>query len=499
MKKNTLFLFFFALCLGFSTNSRASHIAGGEITYRYIGDSTNIARHYLLRLTLYQDMSGINLGSSANLVYTSSCNSGGTIQAPLINSSGNMGVPIQSPYDCVGINQPGVINYAKWVFEVDVTLPTNCNDWEFYWQSCCRNPAITNLANASSQGFVIKSLLNNNFGPNSSPFFASDAARHFCSHSPQNLVLSQQAFDVDGDSLFYYFAQPLDDPYPGVPIPFQNGFSVQNPISTFSGMNLNPATGVMIFRPTAVEVDVFKINVDEFRFDTASTLWINIGTITRELQIPILNNCSQAAINWTLQLNNSTTNKIVASCGTQELEFNTSVPIDCGSISPDGTDFLIYRSDGTLLPVVSASGVCNFGYSNTIRIQLHDTISQNDSMHIISYVGSDFNTLINYCGFSLPVGDSITVVVRDCPNIGLEQKDIISGIYPNPFKNDVKIEFEDNSPKELFIFNSNGQLLLERSISEKTYNIDLKELPKGLYILQVKESDHYVTKKIVKK
>lgn len=497
MKHHYLFIILFVLGINF--NSDASHIAGGEITYRYIGDSTGVAHQYLVRFTAYQDMSGIPLNPTAQVNYESSCFLGGSLNLVKINSTGGSGVPIQSAYDCADLTQPGSVLFAKWVYEASIVLPGTCNDWTFYWSSCCRNPAITNIASPSGQGFVIKSFLNNNLGPNSSPVFANEAARQFCSHSPEFLVLSQQAFDTDGDSLLYYLSEPLDDPYPGVPIPWANGYSTIDPISTANGFHLNPATGVIIFKPTTVEVAVFKINVDEFRYDTITSVWQNIGSITREVQIPIVNTCNTSAINWTLQTVGSNTNKIVASCGVQELEFTTSVPVSCSSISPDGSDFIIYRSDGTLLPVVSANGVCTNDYTTTIRIQLNDTISQNDSMHIVSYVGSDFNTLVNYCGFTLPVGDSITLVVRDCPNIGLIENKIVDGIFPNPFEDNFDLRFENNSKKNVSVLSLDGQIIHQIVVREKQFRLDLSSIPSGVYLVHVQEGSDFVIRKIIKK
>ena len=35
-----------------------SHLSGGDIQYRYIGDSTNVARQYEVLLRIYRDNSG---------------------------------------------------------------------------------------------------------------------------------------------------------------------------------------------------------------------------------------------------------------------------------------------------------------------------------------------------------------------------------------------------------------------------------------------------------
>ena len=42
--------------------SKASHIIGGDIQYKYVGDSTGVANQYRVKLVLYRDLTGIGLG-----------------------------------------------------------------------------------------------------------------------------------------------------------------------------------------------------------------------------------------------------------------------------------------------------------------------------------------------------------------------------------------------------------------------------------------------------
>ena len=53
--KKLLVLLFGLLSVGMS----ASHLAGGDIQYKYIGDSTGIQRHYKVILRVYRDVTGI--------------------------------------------------------------------------------------------------------------------------------------------------------------------------------------------------------------------------------------------------------------------------------------------------------------------------------------------------------------------------------------------------------------------------------------------------------
>ena len=64
-------------------NSRASHAAGMEITYEWIGGNT-----YNVDLKFYRDCSGINVSTSFNLNYSSSsCGYNSSTMMNLIDSS----------------------------------------------------------------------------------------------------------------------------------------------------------------------------------------------------------------------------------------------------------------------------------------------------------------------------------------------------------------------------------------------------------------------------
>lgn len=482
------------------SNTQASHIVGGEITYQYVAGTV---RDYKVTLKLYRDFNGITAGASVNINYTSSCFAGGSVQAPLLPGTTIVGDSVNAAYACASANQPGSVHFAIVIYETTISLPGGCADWEFYWQSCCRNVAISNIASSSGAGYVIKSKLNTLLGPNSSPSYVTPAARQFCSNTAGPLTLTQNIIEADGDSLRFYFAQPLDNPYPGTIIPWQNGYSTTNPITTLNGVHLNSSTGTITFKPLQNELVVFKINVDEYRFDTIFQNWIKIGTVTRELQIPIVNSCNQNAIHWNLQINDTVAsgglvNTIIAQCGDQNIELNTSIPIDCGSLSPDGSDFLIYKPDGTLLPIVNAFGNCIAQITSTINLTLFDTLQKNDTLYIISHIGSDFNTLTNFCGFDLDEGDSIRLIVQGCPNVSIAEKSIIQDIYPNPTKTKINIQFFDSRPKEITIRNSTGISEFQSKCTEKNFVLNLENLPIGIYFLTVIDDSGVHTSQIIK-
>lgn len=497
MKKLLLLL---GVCAVFTTN--ASHFAGGELTYKYIGDSTGNLREYIISLYLYRDLAGINIAGGASISYESSCNSGGSLLLPL-KSGGAGGDTLQSAYDCASPNQPNAVAFSRYYYETTIILPSDCADWVFYWVSCCRNNSIGNIQNPGGQGYVIKANLNNLHGPNSSPQFLSPAARQFCLNITQPVTWNNDFYENDNDSIAVVWGQPLTGAFPGTPISWSPGYSISNPISTVSGIYLNPTTGSFTFQPAQLEVAVMKIDILEYRFDTINSNWINIGTTTRELQIPIVANCVASAVNWGLQVLDSngvvTTNSVTAECGDKSIFITTNVPFSCKSLSSDGSDFLIYKSNGTLLPIVQAKSKCVRNYSTSVELILHDTISKNDTLHIISHIGSDFNTLVNYCGFDLPEGDSIELIVNNCSNISLnEESTLLSSVYPNPSDGFYNFEFKDASPKRLLLFDLNGRLLHKSTSSEKNTKLDLASFQSGFYWVRIEGSLHSETIQLIK-
>jgi hypothetical protein len=489
------------LLMGFS--SSATHVVGGEITFEHVSGTFNT---YRVKLCIYHDLTGIPLGNTQNISYSSSCNAGGSVSLALTNDPNN-GDTLSSAYGCAGSNQPGSVYFAQSCYEGDIILPTNCSDWLFNWNTCCRNPSISNLQDPDSKGIVIEATLNNNFGQNSSPQFLSPAPRQFCLNVNQPIVWINDFVETDGDSIFVEFGQPTENGGTGnnpVPLPWETGYSMTNPFSSLNGVFLNSKTGSISFTPIQAEVAVVRIDLSEFRFNALSLSWQFVGKTSREVQIPIVANCNIASVNWSTQadtsggMNNDT---LTLDCGDQDILLGTSTPFLSSSLSSDGSDFLIYRSDGTLLPIVGASSInSSTNFSSVIKLALHDTLNFNDTMYLVSHIGSDFNTLTNYCGFDLPSGDSIVLVVKNCSGIGLTEGDerMHTQVFPNPSSHKFRVQFLQGDVKELKVYDLRGQLVMQKSISNKEAGIDLTDSPNGIYILEIQASGWSESMKLLK-
>lgn len=274
MKK---FLLFISILFSGITSSYAGHLIGAEITYTHVSGNT-----YEVTITVYRDCSGVNLStiSTSATFQSASCGQSFVQTLPYIQTnpfSQVCGGP-NGPSTCNGGTSPGV---EQFIYRGIVTLPP-CSDWIMHWNSGNRSSAITNLINPGTAWLYVQNTLNNVIGTNNnSPHFLNRPTLYLPIN--QLAVYSHAAYDLDGDSLYYSFNQPLTiTGPPGVPIPFSPGYSLLQPMITSAGMNLDQQTGQMCFVPNISQTSIVSTLVEEFRNG------VLIGSQIREMQITAL-------------------------------------------------------------------------------------------------------------------------------------------------------------------------------------------------------------------
>ena len=276
MKKLLLII---AILFSGITSSYASHLMGGEITYIHMGGDD-----YEVTLIVYRDCSGINLSTtSANTTFQSaSCAQNFNFALPYIQTVEVSQVCPGQNTTCNGGTVPGT---QQFIYRGIVTL-TPCSDWIMHWNSGTRNPATTNLTTPGSQNLYIQNTLDNIVGAsNNSPQFFNIPTPYLCVN--QLAIYSHAATDVDGDSLYYSFSNPLTTPGPpGAPITFMPGYTLLQPMITTAGMNLNQTTGEMCFTPAIAQISVVSVIIEEFRNGFL------IGSQIREMQVIVDNTCT---------------------------------------------------------------------------------------------------------------------------------------------------------------------------------------------------------------
>ncbi|MDP1726887.1 MAG: hypothetical protein Q8M15_08890, partial [Bacteroidota bacterium] len=298
-----------------NTKVQATHVVGSDVAY----SCTGTAGVYQLTFKIYRDCSDpfpLCSGCPTPGPLSSSCQlsisivgAGGACTG---TSFGNQPIPVVTAISALDVIQlcavaltvctncasrtpgtftPGIEVYT-FVGQVNLSaLPPSCCMVRFGYQTCCRNGAITTLANPLSLSFYTEAIVNRCVTPcNSSPTFTNDPVAVTC--SGQDFTYNLGALDPDGDSLSYAFGQslvgpgtsaPYVSPYsPTVPLPYL-GAPIQSPPAIPPvGINIDPITGDLRFRPMGYFVANLVIAVTQWRI--ISGVPTVVGVTRRDIQ-----------------------------------------------------------------------------------------------------------------------------------------------------------------------------------------------------------------------
>ncbi|MCI5058363.1 MAG: T9SS type A sorting domain-containing protein [Flavobacteriales bacterium] len=264
-----------AICLIVSFNVHASHLNGGEMTYRCLGSNT-----YEITLDLYWECSATFLADS-QLVSVSSSSLGVSNNVYLYLTD-TMEITktctaVTTVCSNLGSAYPGTI---KNTFKDTIVLSGVSNDWLVEYSNCCRLPSITNINNPQSQNTYLNVVIDNNIC-NNSPSFLQDPDIINC-RIVQN-CLNLKAFDVDGDSLVYKVVPSLTAL--NTPISYTPGHSTSSPIAANSASNfsIDSLTGLVCFTSNNLVVSNMAVEVEEYRNGQ------KIGFIRRDMVYFIIN------------------------------------------------------------------------------------------------------------------------------------------------------------------------------------------------------------------
>ncbi|MBI3142985.1 MAG: gliding motility-associated C-terminal domain-containing protein [Bacteroidetes bacterium] len=310
------------ICLGICSmpGAQATHVMGGDLTYRHLHDST-----YELTFLVYRDCNAGQANIDPSIVYFVYFKKSKNVfinnrRVPLYNNQKDKVKP-EAP-NCV--NPSGVcIESGKYIDTVE--LGGDPDGYIVTWYRLERNHAINNLkrcVSSTNNSSCTSGSCNgrNPFGmvwtaevpsfkyKNSSPQFLTVPVPYFCvgiSNSFNHVV-----FDPDGDSLVFKIVTPLSpdqclpaapNPSNSVPAPsyndvyetvvYQSGYSSTLPFgSSSSAISINSTTGEMKANPSSSGNYVIAIKIEEYRVDPVTKKTTYLGSIRRDLQF-IAGNC----------------------------------------------------------------------------------------------------------------------------------------------------------------------------------------------------------------
>ncbi|RZJ93809.1 MAG: hypothetical protein EOO60_04450, partial [Hymenobacter sp.] len=301
------------LALGAARPALASHLLGGEMTYKYLNSAgpASAPLRYEITVVVYNNCNNTNIRLTAPVAIYDQA-TGARIALTSVNYAnligGNMNIPETSrsaclsppvPLGCVisGVSQPYVLQYFTGI----VNLPNTNQGFYAVWTDGNRNFDISNLNLPDQQYMSLYSTLSAPSLPNSSPVFSDVAVAVVCGSDTTYLL--NNAVDPDGDRLTYSFGQPygitslpavFNPPPTGVP--YTNGgnapnfYSSTTPFGTAGGnfASINATTGIAKYFATVVgRKYVVAVDVNEFR--TINNRQVLIGTTRRDLQLVVAN------------------------------------------------------------------------------------------------------------------------------------------------------------------------------------------------------------------
>lgn len=278
-----MYRYLLPLCLFFVLPAavHATHIVGGEIGYKCLGNN-----QYEVTLSVYRDC--INGAANAQFddpafiaIYDEQTKLLiNVLEIPYVDDD-TISTVLTDP--CLVVLEPVCVHTTT--YRGVVTLAYRPGGYRIAYQRCCRNMTILNIVDPLATGATYDITLT---GPsmlncNSSPKFKEWPPIYVCTSRP--LVFDHSAFDEDGDSLVYKLCTPFSggtlavpQPMPATPPPYDTVvwksplFSLNNVLGAGVPLQVNPVTGLMTATPGITGQFVVGVCVEEYDAETGILL-----------------------------------------------------------------------------------------------------------------------------------------------------------------------------------------------------------------------------------
>jgi len=266
------FLFFMA---AMPLSLHATHIVGGEMTYKCLGNN-----EYEIKLTVFRDcFNGVPWFDNPAAIGVFSNTTNLLLNNVLVPLDPMLNDTIDPTLDndCLAVPPNVCVNTTT--YTTTVFLPFIPGGYHLAYQRCCRNNTIANLIAPEDVGATYSIVISEDalLQCNSSPVFNEWPPLYLCANVP--FEIDQSAVDEDGDSLVYKLCNPLTgasdinpQPQPPNPPPYDT-VPWLPPYDATTMINLPPdppmtidsETGLLIGTPTILGQFVIGICVEEYR------------------------------------------------------------------------------------------------------------------------------------------------------------------------------------------------------------------------------------------
>ncbi len=393
----SIFCLFFLL----SFSAKATHIVGGELNYKYLGNN-----NYEISLTVFRDCKNgqAPFDSPAALGIFNSNNT--LVQTIFLPFTGSDTLKPRLTSPCL---DPSVSVCYEWTTYIDtINLPPLPGGYQLAYQRCCRNGTIQNIVDPGATGMTYYTSIPDTTiaTENSNPVFKDLPPIFICSELP--FTFDHSAIDADGDSLVYELFQPYTgatqaNPRPQPPwnppytdLVWQTPYSTADMLGGAEPLRIDSITGMLTAIPKDLGQFVVGIKVLEYRNG------VLLSETRRDVQFNV-EPCDKLAIAAAVAPNYS--------CHSFNVDFENKSYGDIGSF------------------------LWNFGDTSTLA----DTSQATTPSYTYPDTGTYSVQLIAYSTNSIGCNDTTTVMVRIIPEFVQEVK-----IEPTPCTQEMNFEVSTN-------------------------------------------------------
>ena len=436
-----------------------SHVMGGDMSVRH--DSGN---YYTLTVMVYRDTTQFLLPSGCQ-IYVYTFDSGA---AKYMYDSTTL-IPMDSSL-FTSLYTMRAFGTEVGYYTMHTQLPKG--RFQFVYQSCCRNPLITNTLNATTENQVFHTEIEiADNGNNSTPRAMLTPVSYFPLN--KNAALNPLPYIADADSYVCNLVSPLgtfisNNATSG--FASMVGFSAP-PASPSGSFSMNPVTGEITWTPNSQGNFVESFQIKEYK---AGQL---VGSMIRDMEF-----------------------LIVASGGADSLYF--SAQSACQVSPAPSYNYLIYTAGQPINFQISG------GSSDTaenISLNAYGEIFDGTNQATFTTTGA-VNSMSGTLTWTPPVGYTKNVIVvfrlkgamfskdytlmlrSSAPSdpsgvngVSLENDDL--SVYPVPAVNTLNVSSHAGKKYDLSVINTLGRKIWSGRL-ENEVKINVQEWPKGVYYMQ---------------
>lgn len=380
MKQYPHLLCFFVLILLPFSSSYATHMVGGEVNYRCLGND-----QYEISVTVFRDCD-TGVPWFDNPASIGIFNDNDSLIYDVRMSLRNNDTLELTLFDPCFVAPPNVCIHTTTYIDT-VTLPFIAGGYQIVYQRCCRNQDIVNIVNPLNTGTTYSSYISEEAlsGCNNSATFKEWPPVYICQGSP--IVYDHSASDLDGDSIVYELCNPLTgaSPTQSMPQPPYNPpydsvvwlapYSMDNMLGGPDSLKIDPHTGLLTGTPDILGVFVVGVCAKEYRNG------VLISTTKRDFQY-VIGICGRKVVSSFFAPDIQCDNSLIVSFQNNSQTLGSGYSWYFGDTTTQATSTLpnpayIYPDTGlyTITLIADPGSQCADTFSHQINLQYESILS----------------------------------------------------------------------------------------------------------------------------